>query len=75
MNYPLRNLIYEKIKQAGNMTDSELIKNLSKDGVQITPAELDKTLLALEIFGLIRVFWVAKDRRRLEAVLAGHNHD
>ncbi|HKR58073.1 MAG TPA: hypothetical protein VJR67_04325 [Candidatus Nitrosopolaris sp.] len=50
MNYPLRNLIYEKIKQVGNMTDSELIKNLSKDGVQITTAELDKTLLALEIF-------------------------
>lgn len=67
MNYPLRNLIYEKIKQAGNMTDSELTNALTKDGVPITEAELDKTLLDLEIYGLVRVSWVTKDKRRIEA--------
>jgi hypothetical protein len=67
MNYPLRNLIYEKIKQAGNMTDSDLTNALTKDGVPITEAELDKTLLDLEIFGLVRVSWVTKDKRRIEA--------
>lgn len=69
MNYPLRNLIYEKIKQAGNMTDAELINILSKDGVPITEPELDKALLDLEIYGLVRVSWVTKDKRRIEAGL------
>ena len=69
MNYPLRNLIYEKIKQAGNMTDAELINILTKDGVPITEAELDKALLDLEIYGLVRVSWVTKDKRRIEAGL------
>jgi hypothetical protein len=67
MNYPLRNLIYERIKQAGNMTDSDLTNALTKDGVPITEAELDKTLLDLEIYGLVRVSWVTKDKRRIEA--------
>jgi len=69
MNYPLRNLIYEKIKQAGNMTDSDLANALTKDGVSITEAELDKTLLDLEIYGLVRVSWITKDKRRIEAGL------
>jgi arginine repressor len=69
MNYPLRNLIYEKIKQAGNMTDSDLTNALTKYGVSITEAELDKTLLDLEIYGLVRVSWVTKDKRRIEAGL------
>jgi arginine repressor len=69
MNYPLRNLIYEKIKQAGNMTDSDLANALTKDGVSVTEAELDKTLLDLEIYGLVRVSWITKDKRRIEAGL------
>ncbi|MGC2572867.1 MAG: hypothetical protein WA364_15255 [Candidatus Nitrosopolaris sp.] len=69
MKYPLRNLIYEKIKQAGNMTDAELINILTKDGVSITEEELDKALLDLEIYGLVRVSWVTKDKRRIEAGL------
>jgi DNA-binding PadR family transcriptional regulator len=73
MNYPLRNLIYEKIKQAGNMTDSDLINVLTKDGVPITEGGLDKTLLDLEIYGLVRVSWVTKDKRRIEAGLVDSN--
>jgi hypothetical protein len=73
MNYPLRNLIYEKIKQAGNMTDAELINILTKDGIPITEAELDKALLDLEIYGLVRVSWVTKDKRRIEAGLVDSN--
>ena len=69
MKYPLRNLIYEKIKQAGNMTDAELINILTKDGVPITEEELDKALLDLEIYGLVRVSWITKDKRRIEAGL------
>jgi hypothetical protein len=73
MNYPLRNLIYEKIKQAGNMTDAELINILTKDGVPITEPELDKALLDLEIYGLVRVSWVTKDKRRIETGLLDSN--
>jgi hypothetical protein len=68
MKYPLRNLIYEKIKQAGNMTDSDLTNALIKEGVSLNEPNLNKTLLDLEIYGLIRVSWIAKDKRRIEAV-------
>ena len=69
MKYPLRNLVYEKIKQAGNMTDSDLMNMLMKEGVSLTESNLNKTLLDLEIYGLIRVSWVTKDKRRIEAVV------
>ncbi len=69
MKYPIRNLIYEKIKQAGNMTDSDLMNMLIKEGVPLTETSLNKTLLDLEIYGLIRVSWVTKDKRRVEAVV------
>ena len=65
MNYPLRNLIYEKIKQRGNITDAELMK-LTKDDVDITESQFNKTLLDLEIYGLIRVGWITKNKRRIE---------
>ena len=68
MRYPLRNLIYEKIKQAGNMTDSDLTNALIKEGVSLNEPNLNKTLLDLEIYGLIRVSWITKDKRRIEAV-------
>jgi hypothetical protein len=69
MKYPLRNLIYEKIKQAGNITDSDLTNALIKDGVSLNEPNLNKTLLDLEIYGLIRVSWITKDKRRIEAVV------
>jgi hypothetical protein len=69
MKYPLRNLIYEKIKQVGNTTDSDLVNALSKDTVSLSDADLNKILLDLEIYGLIRVSWVTKDKRRIEIIL------
>ena len=68
MKYPLRNIILEKIKEVGNLSDNELISNLEKEGVLITVADLNKTLLDLEIFGLVRVSWLTKDKRRIELV-------
>lgn len=68
MKYPLRNIVLEKIKEVGNLSDNELLNNLEKDGVQITAADLNKTLLDLEIFGLVRVSWLTKDKRRIELV-------
>jgi arginine repressor len=60
--------VLEKIKEVGNLSDNELLNNLEKDGVQITVADLNKTLLDLEIFGLVRVSWLTKDKRRIELV-------
>ncbi|HEU4467439.1 MAG: hypothetical protein ACM3ZS_01420 [Nitrososphaerota archaeon] len=68
MKYPIRNIVLEKIKEVGNLSDNELLNNLEKDGVQITVADLNKTLLDLEIFGLVRVSWLTKDKRRIELV-------
>ena len=66
MKYPLRNLIYERIKQQGNITDGELMNILAKEGVAVTEPQFNKTLLDLEIYGLIRVGWITKDKRRIE---------
>jgi len=68
LKYPLRNIVLEKIKEAGNLSDNELLNNLEKEGVPITVADLNKTLLDLEIFGLVRVSWLTKDKRRIELV-------
>ena len=69
MKYPLRNLIYEKIKQVGNIMDSDLVNALSKDTVSLSDADLNRILLDLEIYGLIRVSWVTKDKRRIEIIV------
>jgi hypothetical protein len=69
MKYPVRNVIYEKIKQAGNMMDSDLVNALTKDAIDLNESELNKILLDLEIYGLIRVSWVTKDKRRIEAIV------
>jgi hypothetical protein len=69
MKYPLRNLIYEKVKQAGNITDSDLVNALGKDAISLNEADLNKILLDLEIYGLIRVSWITKDKRRIETAV------
>jgi hypothetical protein len=68
MKYPIRNLMYEKIKQAGTLTDADLAKDLTKDGITLSESDFNKTLLDLEIYGLVRVSWVTKDKRRIELV-------
>jgi hypothetical protein len=35
----------------------------------LSETNLNKTLLDLEIYGLIRVSWITKDKRRVEAVV------
>jgi hypothetical protein len=69
MKYPLRNLIYERVKQIGTITDSDLMNSLNKEGISLTDADLNKTLLDLEIYGLIRVSWITRDKRRIEAII------
>jgi hypothetical protein len=68
MKYPIRNLIYEKIMQAGTMTDADLMNALAKEGITLAESDFNKTLMDLEIYGLVRVSWVTKDKRRIEVV-------
>ena len=68
MRYPIRNIVYEKIKQSNTLTDSELSSLLSKEGIELDIAEINKILLDLEIYGLLRVSWITKDKRRIELI-------
>jgi len=66
MKYPIKNIVYEKVKQSNTLTDSELSSLLSKEGIEMNLSELNKILLDLEIYGLLKVSWIAKDKRRIE---------
>jgi hypothetical protein len=68
MRYPIRNIVYEKIKQSTTLTDSELISVLSKEGIDLDISEINKILLDLEIYGLLKVSWISKDKRRIELI-------
>ena len=66
MKYPIRNLVYEKIRESETLTDSELLNSLSKGGVDLTEADISKTLMDLEIYGLIRVTCLSNKKKRIE---------
>jgi hypothetical protein len=69
MAIPLRNTIYDKIKEAGSLTDVELYKILVKEGYVLPEDKFNKLLLDLEILGLITVVWITKEARRIEVVI------
>ena len=67
-NMPLKNTVYEIIKENGSLTDTELSKKLSKETAIVPEDKFNKLLLDLEILGLIKVSWLTKDTRRIEVV-------
>ena len=69
MAIPLKNIIFEEIKQHSSLTDVELSKALIKNGFVIAQDRFNKLLLDLEIMGLINVSWITKDKRRIEIVV------
>ena len=69
MAIPIRNTVFDKIKDAKRLTDAELFKSLVKDGHVIAEDRFNKILLDLEILGLITVSWITKDERRIEIVV------
>ena len=75
MTIPLRNTIYDKIKEVNSLTDVELYKSLTKDGLNIPEDKFNKLLLDLEILGLIKVAWFTKDERRIEMVVIEEEKD
>jgi len=69
MAIPIRNTVFDKIKDANRLTDVELFKSLVKDGHALAEDRFNKILLDLEILGLITVSWITKDERRIEIVV------
>ena len=69
MAIPLRNTVYDKVKEANSLTDVELFKILLKEGYALPEDKFNKILLDLEILGLITVVWITKDERRVEVVI------
>jgi len=65
----------EKIKEVGSITDKTLAKNLTKDGYNLSDGLFNKTLLDMEIMGLINVNWLTKDTRRIEVVSSEEKED
>ena len=68
MTLPLKNSVFDKIKEHGSLTDSELSKALIKDDFVIPEDRFNKLLLDLEIMGRINVTWLTKDTRRIEVI-------
>jgi|TARA_B110000196_G_scaffold257832_1_gene228419 hypothetical protein len=75
MTIPLRNTIYEKIKEVNSVTDVDLYKSLTKDGLNLPEDKFNKLLLDLEILGLIKVAWFTKDERRIEVIVVEKEED
>ena len=75
MTIKYKNIVMEKVKEKGSITDTTLIKNLIKDGYQISNDLFNKTLLDMEIMGLINVNWLTKDTRRIEIVANQEEED
>lgn len=75
MPLPLRNTLFEIIKENTSMTDVELSKALAKGGYIIAEDRFNKLLLDLEIQGLIKVGWLTKDTRRIEVVIQKGEED
>ena len=75
MAIPLRNTIYDKIKEVGSLTDVELYKMLVKEGYILPEDKFNKLLLDLEILGNIKVSWITKDERRIEVTIVEKETD
>ena len=70
-----KNLVLEKVKESGSITDTSLTKSLTKDGYLLSGDIINKTLLDLEVMGLINVTWLNKNTRRIEIVSNKNEED
>ena len=75
MTIKYKNLVLEKIKESGTITDKVLSKKLTSDGHVISEGFFNQILLDLEIMGLITVSWITKDTRRIEIVANQEEED
>jgi len=70
-----KNIVIDKIKELGSITDKTLAKKLIKDGYNLSDDLFNKILLDMEIMGLINVSWLTKDTRRIVIVSKQEEED
>jgi len=70
-----KNIVIDKIKESGSITDKVLAKRLVKDGYNLSDDLFNKILLDMEIMGLINVNWLTKDTRRIAIVSKQEEED
>jgi len=70
-----KNIVIDKIKESGSITDKALAKKLVKDGYNLSDGLFNKILLDMEIMGLINVNWLTKDTRRIAIVSKQEEED
>ena len=75
MTVKYKNIIIDKVKELGSITDKTLAKKLVKDGYNLSDGIFNKILLDMEIMGLIKVNWLTKDTRRIAIVSKQEEED
>jgi len=70
-----KNIVIDKVKELGSITDKSLAKKLIKDGYHLSDDLFNKILLDMEIMGLINVSWLTKDTRRIVIVSKQEEED
>ena len=75
MTVKYKNVVIDKIRELGSITDKVLAKRLVKDGYNLSDDLLNKILLDMEIMGLINVSWLTKDTRRIAIVSKQEEED
>ena len=75
MTVKYKNIVIDKIKELGSITDKALAKKLIKDGYNLSDDLFNKILLDMEIMGLINVNWLTKDTRRIAIVSKQEEED
>ena len=75
MTVKYKNIIIDKVKELGSITDKTLAKKLVKDGYHLSDDLFNKILLDMEIMGLINVSWLTKDTRRIAIVSKQEEED
>ena len=75
MTVKYKNIVIDKVKELGSITDKTLAKKLIKDGYHLSDDLFNKILLDMEIMGLVKVNWLTKDTRRIEIVSKQEEED
>ena len=75
MTVKYKNIVIDKIKELGSITDKTLAKKLVKDGYNLSDDLFNKILLDMEIMGLVSVNWLTKDTRRIAIVSKQEEED
>jgi len=70
-----KNIVIDKVKESGSITDKTLAKKILKDGYHLSDDLFNKILLDMEIMGLINVNWLTKDTRRIAIVSKQEEED